>query len=287
MIVCEPTSGLTSRIYVIADAYDMAKKYRQELVIIWRKTSDCNCSYKQVFDDNQFNDIKIKIYECNQYDFRFGELSTNFSVLMVWKALREIFIRLKYACKHTILYNYYRKKCCIYKNSYKDNNELFDEGKAEGNNSFFECYNCITGKGDIQSIIFNQSFIKEADDVIGKLNGNYIGVHIRRTDHGLAKAASTTDKFIIRMKAEIEKDSDIKFYVATDDWNEQKKMQELFGERIISQPHKVLERSSWEGMHSSIIDTLCLSKSKYILGSNSSIFSKFSAEYGKIELFIV
>lgn len=287
MIVCEPTSGLTSRIYVIADAYDMAKKYKQELVIIWRKTSDCNCSYKQVFDDNQFKDIKIKIYECNQYDFRFGELSTNFSILMAWQALREVFVRLKYACKHTLLYNYYRKKCCIYKNSYKDNNEIFDEGKAKGNNSFFECYNCITGNGDIQSIIFKQSFIKEADDVIGKLNGNYIGVHIRRTDHGLAKAASTTDNFIIRMKAEIEKDSDIKFYVATDDWNEQKKMQELFGERIISQPHKVLERSSWEGMHSSIIDTMCLSKSKYILGSNSSIFSKFSAEYGKIKLFIV
>ena len=35
MIVVEPTSGLCSRIYVICDAYELAKKYKKKLVILW------------------------------------------------------------------------------------------------------------------------------------------------------------------------------------------------------------------------------------------------------------
>ena len=287
MIVCESTSGLTSRIYVIADAYDMASKFGQELVIIWRKTADCDCSYKMVFSDNQFSNVKCKVYECNQFDFKFSNLKSEFSFRNLAISLREIGIRLVYFIKHTFVYHLYRSKCSIYKNSYVDNNELFDQQKAKGCNCFFEAYNCITGTGKVDNIRFRNQYESIAKKIVGSFVEHCVGVHIRRTDHGPAKAASTTEKFIIRMKKEIENDPEAAFFLATDDWNEQKRMIEIFGKRIITQPDKVLERSSKKGIESSIIDIICLSKTRYILGSSCSIFSKFAADYGNIQLYIV
>ena len=287
MIVCEPTSGLTSRMYVITDAYEMAARYGQKLIIIWRKTSDCDCRYDQVFDDSQFDDVEHKVYECNQFDFKFSDLRNDYNIRMLYKAVRELFIRTGFTIKHSFVYKYYRSRCSVYKNSYEDNNKLFDERRAEGRDCFFEAYNCITGKGNIRNIKFRQKFLDESHSVLNNAQDHCVGVHIRRTDHGLAKAGSTTDKFIIRMNEEISKDPDVQFYLATDDWDEQKKMQELYGDRILTQQGKILERCSSVGMHSSIIDVLCLSMTQYILGSNSSIFSKFAAEYGGIDLYIV
>lgn len=287
MIVCEPTSGLTSRIYVIADAYDMARKFGQELVIIWRKTADCDCSYKMVFSDDQLNDISFKVYECNQFDFKLSNLKNELNFHNLVKSMKEVVIRLLYFIKHTFIYCFYRSKCSIYKNSYDDNNELFDIQIANGRSCFFEAYNCITGKGTVDNIRFKDQYESVAGGIVGDLGEHCVGVHIRRTDHGPAKAASTTEKFINRMKKEIENDSDVTFFLATDDWNEQKRMTDLFGKRIITQPDKVLERSSKKGIESSIVDILCLSKTKYILGSSCSIFSKFAADYGNIQLYIV
>ena len=287
MIVCEPTSGLTSRIFVIADAYDLARRTGRKLIIIWRKTSDCDCSYKMVFDMKQFSDVDVKVYECNQFDFKFSDIKSEPCLHSFLCSIREIGVRVLFFIKHTIVYRYYRNKCNIYKNSYIDNNELFDCNQAKGNNCYFEAYNCITGEGSISCVKFKDEFLTEADSLMNQHAEHCVGVHIRRTDHGPAKESSTTDKFIARMKHEIEIDPQICFYLATDDWSEQENLQKIFGDIIISQPGKVLNRSSSQGIRSSIIDILCLSQTKYILGSNQSMFSKFAADYGKIQLLIV
>ena len=287
MIVCEPTSGLTSRMYVIADAYEMAYKFDQELVIIWRKTSDCDCSYKKVFENDQFSNVKTRVFECNQFDYKFSDMKSNLRLHSFIMFVRELFVRLSYYIKHTIIYNYYRKKCNIYKNSYRDNNALFCEDEAKGNNCFFEAYNCITAKGKTDCIKIRRIFEKEAESVMNCGREHTIGVLIRRADPEPARSLSTTEKFISRMRHEIEIDPKVRFYLATDDWNEQKNLQDVFGDRILSQAGKTLNRSSWEGIHSSIIDIICLSKTKYILGSYHSVFSRFAADYGSRQLYII
>jgi len=287
MIVCEPTSGLTSRIYVISDAYELAKKYGHKLVIIWNKTADCNCRYDQVFDDRQFEDVETNIIECNRFCCKIKELMNHICVKSIIKTLKEIFVRILYLVKHTIIIGIYRVRCDIYKNFYLDNNELFDEKKAIGNSCFFEAYNVITGNGSLKSILFKHEFIFEANSIVGSLCGNCIGVHIRRTDHRLAKTVSTTAKFVTRMKQEVLKNPNVCFFVSTDDVKEQEALQKVFDKKIVSQPQKVLNRDTWDGIHCSIIDVLCLSKTKYILGSNASVFSKFAAEYGSKDLFVM
>ena len=286
LIVCEPTSGIASRTYVLADAYTLAKEYNKKLIIIWRKTSDCDCLYRDVYAPEQFSDITVHVYECNQYTAKFSELLKMKSLSGVLKMIRESGIRLTYICKHTVLYHYYRAKCQIYKNSYEDHNALFDSGLARNNGCFFEAYNCITGKGKLADIHFRRKFEQEAEDILANAGDNIIGVHIRRTDHALAKK-SKTQHFVERMKEEIQNNPEVHFYLATDDWEEQFQMTERFGDRIIVQKDKTLERSSKAGMYSGIIDLLCLSKTSRILGSHSSIFSKFAAEYGRIPLEIM
>ena len=286
LIVCEPTSGLASRTYVLADAYALAKEHHQKLIVLWRKAADCDCSYSDVFAKEQFSDIPFHIYECNQFSARFADLKKQCTFSSILKMIQETWIRITYFCKHTALYHYYRSRCEIYKNSYLDHNELFEPQKAENRSCFFEAYNCITGQGNLQDIRFQSKYLREAESILTPAGSNIIGVHIRRTYHGLAKQ-SKTERFVERMEEEIQNNPSVCFYLATDDWDEQSRMQKRFGNRILTQQHKILERSSEAGMHSSIIDLLCLSKTTRILGSHSSIFSKFAAEYGNIPLEIM
>lgn len=115
---------------------------------------------------------------------------------------------------------------------------------------------------------------------------NVIGVHIRRTDHDVAIKNSKTDSFIYKMKQCIAERPQICFFVATDDIQEEKNLCEVFGDRIIVQKNKVWGRDSKEGMISGLIDCLCLSRCEYILGSSTSVFSSFAAEYGDKKLII-
>lgn len=138
---------------------------------------------------------------------------------------------------------------------------------------------------DLSAIRFSESAIKEAETIVK--HQSYVGVHIRRTDHVVAIANSHTEDFVERMNQEIEKNSQVKFFLATDDSREEERITGIFGDRISVQRNRDLRRSSKQGMHNSIIDCLCLSRAQYILGSQRSIFSKVSAELNKIPLYIV
>ncbi len=287
MIVCDPTSGLTSRIYVLADAYALAKKYGQELIIIWQKTSDCDIRYQDIFEENQFADIPCRVYDCCRFEGKLQELKKDHTPKGMIRIAKELGIRGSFALRYGTLTRYYKARCPVYKNSYEDGNALFEEEKAKGQSCYFEAYNCITGKGNLRTIRFKQHYLEEAAEILGDKRQHCIGVHIRRTDHGPATAGSPTERFVDSMKKAVEEDPQTCFFLATDDWEEQRRMEEIFGERILSQPDKVLSRSSKEGMHSSVIDALCLSQTRYILGSYASIFSRFAAAYGGIALKIV
>lgn len=285
MIVCEPTSGLTSRMYVLADAYQLAREQEQELVVVWQKTSDCDCFYRDIFDEKQFSDVPHRVIECNRFEYKLKDLVNEKNVAEWLKVFRELWVRITFVVKYRWNRAVLRKKCMFFKNSYEDNNLLLDPEEIRGKNSYIEAYNCITGKGDLSCIYFREKFWTRVSEILR--DQPCVGIHIRRTDHRPATEGSTTENFIRRMSEIAEADPETKFYVATDDWNEQKRLMDVFGDRILTNPEKVLTRSSREGMEDAVIDTLCLSQTEYILGSYASIFSRFSAEYGGIRLEIV
>lgn len=285
MIVCEPTSGLTSRIYVMADAYQLAKDQGQELIIIWQKTSDCDCFYRDVFDEKQFADVPHRIIECNRFEYKLRGLMRGHIGADWNKIIREFWVRITFAVKYRWTRSALKRQCTFFKNSYEDGNRLLNPEEIQGKNSYIEAYNCITGQRNLSCIRFQNRFYAKAAKILQ--GQKCVGIHIRRTDHRPATEGSSTDSFIHRMNQIVEEHPEMKFYVATDDWNEQYKLTQLFGERILTNSEKVLTRSSREGMEDAVVDTICLSQTEYILGSYASIFSKFSAEYGGIRLEIV
>ncbi len=116
--------------------------------------------------------------------------------------------------------------------------------------------------------------------------GQIVGVHIRRTDHNVAIAESRTEDFMREMDRILEEDSSVRFFLATDDPQEERKLKERYGSKILTMGHKDWGRDSVSGMKCGIIDVLCLSQCKLILGSYSSVFSRFAAAYGKRDLMI-
>lgn len=115
------------------------------------------------------------------------------------------------------------------------------------------------------------------------MQGQLIGLHIRRTDHLVCIAKSPLAAFIKKMDELLENNSDLKFFLAADDKSVQADLIHRYEDKIIVQD-KVWGRNSTTGMKSAILDCLCLASCTLIIGSCNSVFSHFSAEYGKVQL---
>ncbi len=116
--------------------------------------------------------------------------------------------------------------------------------------------------------------------------GTWIGIHVRRTDHKASIEESTLGSFINKMNDAIADYEGVRFFLATDDHDVEEDLNRVFPGRVFTYCNKTWGRNSKSGMESAIIDCLCLSRCDYILGSYRSVFSKFSALYGDIELII-
>jgi len=72
------------------------------------------------------------------------------------------------------------------------------------------------------------------------------------------------------------------FFLATDSPEEEQDMKKLFGDRIITFAKK-LDRNNPEAIQDALVDLLCLSKTRKIIGSFYSSFSDIAADIGYIE----
>ncbi|KAF3981667.1 MAG: hypothetical protein HFP78_05730 [Methylococcales symbiont of Hymedesmia sp. n. MRB-2018] len=111
-----------------------------------------------------------------------------------------------------------------------------------------------------------------------------IGVHIRRTDSKACIKASPTEMFIKAMQYEIANCAGVVFFVASDDPKEIITMQNIFGDRIITQPEITYGRENKAGMQSAVIDLFCLANTNKLIGSARSTFSELAAKMGGIKV---
>ena len=75
-----------------------------------------------------------------------------------------------------------------------------------------------------------------------------IGIHIRRTDNKKSVLFSPTELFVERIDQEITENKNVKFYLATDDLNEERFMKQRYGDRIICYPKTSLDRNNPQAM---------------------------------------
>ena len=128
------------------------------------------------------------------------------------------------------------------------------------------------------------------EDIMSRINTltaqfseNTIGVHIRRTDHIKAMAACSVDDYEAEMERLTTADTNVKFFLATDDAAVKQRLETKFAGRIITQQTR-LSRSDSEGMLGSVVDLWTLAATKKIIGSFGSSYSELAAELGGIEM---
>lgn len=307
----EVYSGLTSRCITLAEAYYLMKTGRggQSLTVVWPITGECGIHFYEVFSQDIFSDINFRIVEV-----KWDEIDTNGGVFRtlkngdIVKAFYILCAKINSKLKKTLFrikigslrwgktyydYNPPRDILDVREKylQYMENTWLSLKKDLSKNFTGYVHAFCGMIKEEEQKAVdysvikFKSEYCNIVDDVLGS-GKEYIGIHIRRTDHTTAIKSSSTEMFIQKIDKILAENREIFFFLATDDKNEEKKLQQLYGDKVIVQRQKKWGRTSTGEMQSGIIDLLCLSSCKYILGSNTSVFSYFSARYSGKELII-
>ena len=271
MIYLQPHSGLANRIRVIVSALSFAEQVNQDLIIYWSKDSGLNCDFFQLYCihnklDVRSLDAKVRILDRVKnkgilkfifykfYKIDFSLFDDDFRKF-VWNSNTD-YIDMSLIPKKAT--NYYIKAC----------NEF----------SFNPAYlKYFTPVKNVQDII---------DKVILGFPAKIIGVHIRRTDNDTSIEESPLKLFIEKIKSDLAIDSDVHYFLATDDSVVETDLLELFPSRIL-RSQKVFTRDSKEGIIGAMVDMYCLAATKKIYGSYWSSFSSLAARIGNIPLMII
>lgn len=278
------------------------------LTIIWPMEEACRIPFYDVFAEDMFDDIEFDIIEIDEYYHKYGGIKDNFNKKKHKNAFRSIVQRLKIyigsfpLCiiqkkfkleKKYAEYNPPKKigwSGASYLDYTKNVWQKLKEMLKISSDVFIHAYCGIIQDKEKEIVDFaTVRFKKEYWDTVETImygKNNWIGVHIRRTDHAAAIKESRTEDFIKYMKEISKLKDDVTFFLATDDILEENILKKEFGCQIVTQKNKEWGRTTKGGMKSGIIDCLCLSSCEYIIGSYTSVFSFFSARYGKKDLII-
>lgn len=113
---------------------------------------------------------------------------------------------------------------------------------------------------------------KKISQITDTYQGNVIGVHIRRTDNVKAIRNNPLEQFFSSMDREIEKNSQVRFYLATDSDDVKTRAKERYKDRIITLELS-LSRENKTGMQDAVVDLYCLAATSKIIGCTHSTYS--------------
>lgn len=120
-------------------------------------------------------------------------------------------------------------------------------------------------------------------------DSDVVGVHIRRTDYFSylrqdPKAVAPTELFIKGLMRVLKTNPKAKFFLATDDKNEEQIIRSYFQDAVIVHEKDTLSRLTRDGMRDALIDWLLLSRTSRIIGSYRSSFNEEASAVNMIRL---
>jgi hypothetical protein len=118
------------------------------------------------------------------------------------------------------------------------------------------------------------------------------GVHIRRNDHLTFmkkdhRLVCPTSMFVKAMENVLHTNPGTRFFLATDDKNEEKLIMRLFPGAVIVYEKAERSRNTTEGMQDALVDWLLLSKTSRIIASYASSFSEEAVAVNRISTEVV
>lgn len=253
-----PTGGLCNRLRAIATGVAVASPS----VIYWNNSLGLKADYCELFKPIPQEDVKL--VENKQWLYN---INGNKDYLVRWPLLKTMFEK--------TVFNF---------SIYRDG-EIYSKLKISYSRSLLliSCYPMCT-KYTIQGMFIPQDDIqRRIDEVVAGFSERTIGVHIRRTDNTVSIQSSPIENFTTMMDAEIKKNVNTKFYVASDDDEVKESLKSKYPDRIITLMDNT-DRNSLEGMKFAVLDLFSLSKTNKIIGSVGSSYSQIAAEIGGIEV---
>ena len=257
-----PTGGLCNRLRAIATTIAIAKHYNCSLSIYWNNCIGLKANFADLFEPIHIE--KVHLIENTQWLYHIN--GTKDYLLRKW------FLRLG-------------NEQVVFNHSIYTQGDIYQKLKShyKGNLLLISCYPMCTDY-QIQNIFVPKRDLQlRIDQITSSFSKNMIGVHIRRTDNIASIKSSPIDVFVHLMQLEIEKEDTVKFYVASDEEEVKKELQDKFPGRVITLMDDT-SRDSLEGMKFAVVDLFCLSKTKKILGSVASSYSQIAAEIGGIKI---
>jgi hypothetical protein len=278
-VICiKPIGGLCNRLRVIDSAIALAKQNHSYVHVIWQMNADLNCKFEELFE------LPARIDKIEQI-----KTSDNLS-----RAIEKIYrtkiggfihsLYLKYVLKSFDLVLSYDLMQSYHDRNYQGCN--FSEmtvAKRSYITTFHSFYTSERPFGDFVPVERLQQIINEHSQNFD----NVIGVHIRRTDNRQSLAYSSTPEFIELMQAEIRKDGNTRFFVATDSQIEEDNLKRIFPGRIVTYQKKSLDRNDPDAIQDAVVDLYCLSKCRKLIGSYYSSFTDTAHQINGIDYTIV
>lgn len=262
-----PYGGLANRMKAIESIIALIRGTNIQATAIWFKDKGLNCSFEQLFQSIDIPNLRLRNAVLSDYILYDRPRRKNLFIPFIFE--KAAFNNCLYEDDVTqrVSMNFdFRQWVLSNKKTYLSACVLFYPGESKFRfNSFIPV-----------------PWLQERINERCKNFTNYtVGVHIRRTDNINSIRESPTELFIQRMKKEIESESDVRFYVASDSTEEKKKLTSIFGDRIITD-WKPTSRSTPEGIEDALVELYSLSRTQKIFGSHRSSYSETAAEIGNI-----
>lgn len=265
-IMIEPCAGLGNRLLAMASAYELSRELGKELVVVWKKEAGCAIRAKDLFE------MEVPVIEMSEMGWKHG----------VFANLKSNGLKKKYRGMADRFFEC--DEIAAAKNA--GGFERVRQMVAKDPVSYIKSYTnlCEIGAESFSFLKPAKEVLQRGEGVFSRISRKTVGVHIRRTDHVEAIKNSPLALFVEKMQAEAaEQDAD--FYVTTDDASVLEELKQYFpAEKLIVYEGKVLDRDSKAGIQDALVDMLCLSKCRKILGSYQSTFSLIPSIMGNVEL---
>jgi len=264
MITIEPYGGLCNRMRFIDSARVLCRTINRPLTVQWVISPDLSCEYEKLF----VSEPDITVVQKKSY--RQPHTALGRQIQFVGRYLQ---CRLRY--RKVLFQSELRRQIAA--------DYDFTDLKWYPSVYLAGCDRFFRPQRRFLPLPIAEPIEQSVQVYTSQFPANTVGVHIRRTDHLTVAAYSPQDFFIRAMQREIDADSHVQFFLATDSPHVESEFLSRFGERILCRPRQ-FTRQTPEGVCDALVDLLCLSRTRKIIGSRLSSFSETAAQINDIPL---
>ena len=260
-LIVYPKGGLANRLRALASAQILAEYTGRKLFVNWVPAHKCNVEWEELFVNRlEHSPFPLSSFQAGVNLYDDGDYTAGF----YWDMPRLLISNNSdVVAVHT----------CRNFQSMKMTQEEYKNAK-----SFF--YKSLQPVSVIQKIVsdMRKEYFEKHD---------VVGIHIRRTDHLFfinkdPRLVCPIDQFIETMTGILKNNPRTKFFLATDDKNEETRIREIFKDAVIVYEKENVCRNTRRGMQDALIDWLLLSSTSKIIGSYMSSFTEEAGSVNRI-----